>query len=91
LSWRVYNVTSFNPSAGEFRELVRARWPEAEIDFVPDDKRQAIVDSWPGDVSDDAARADWGWEPEYDLLRGLDDYLLPGIDPARAARSESSR
>lgn len=91
LTWRVYNVTSFNPSAGEFRREMLARWPEAEIDFVPDDKRQAIVDSWPADVNDDAARADWGWTPEYDLARALDDYLVPGIDPARAARSESPR
>jgi len=91
LSQRVYNVTSFNPSAGEFRELVRDRWPDAEIDFVPDEKRQAIVDSWPADVSDDAARGDWGWSPAYDLDGALDDYLVPGIDPARASLPESPR
>ena len=44
-----------------------------------DGKRQAIVDSWPADVNDEAAREDWGWAPEYDLPCALDDYLVPGI------------
>jgi nucleoside-diphosphate-sugar epimerase len=79
LSWRVYNVTSFNPSAAEFRDLLRERFPGADITFQVDEKRQAIVDRWPADVSDDAARADWGWKPEYDLRRALDDYLVPGV------------
>jgi nucleoside-diphosphate-sugar epimerase len=44
-----------------------------------DEKRQGIVDRWPSDVNDDAARADWGWRPEYDLERALDEYLVPGV------------
>jgi nucleoside-diphosphate-sugar epimerase len=91
LSWRVYNVTSFNPSAGEFGELVRGRWPGSEIRFVPDEKRQAIVDRWPADVNDDAARADWSWRPEYDLVGALDEYLVPGIDPACSPMPEQGR
>ncbi|MDP6529714.1 MAG: NAD-dependent epimerase/dehydratase family protein [Gemmatimonadota bacterium] len=79
LSWRVYNVTSFNPSAGEFRETVRTHWPSAEISFVPDARRQAIVDTWPADVNDDDARSEWGWAPEFDLGSAMHDYLVPGI------------
>lgn len=79
LTWTTYNVTSFAPSAGEFRDLLLARFPGAEITFQVDEKRQGIVDRWPADVNDDAARADWGWAPEYDLVRALDDYLVPGI------------
>jgi nucleoside-diphosphate-sugar epimerase len=80
LTWRTYNVTSFNPSAAEFRKLVLSRWPEADISFEPDAKRQAIVDSWPADVNDDAARQEWGWSPEYDLARAFEEYLVPGIE-----------
>lgn len=80
LSWRNYNVTSFNPSAAEFRRLVLSRWPDADISFEPDRKRQAIVDSWPADVNDDAARQDWGWSPEFDLNRAFEEYLVPGIE-----------
>ncbi len=79
LSWRSYNVTSFNPSAGEFLDALRRRWPDAKVTFVPHEKRQAIVDSWPADVNDEAAREDWGWSPEYDLKRALEEYLLPGV------------
>ena len=84
LTTRSYNVTSFNPSAEEFRVLLAERWPEARVEYVVDAKRQAIVDSWPADVNDDAARLDWGYVPEYDLVRTLDDYLVPGIRASRA-------
>jgi threonine 3-dehydrogenase len=75
----VYNITAFNPSADEIRSLVIEGFPEAEITFAPDVKRQAIVDSWPADVDDSAARSDWGLSPRFDLSRGFDDYLIPRI------------
>jgi nucleoside-diphosphate-sugar epimerase len=75
----VYNIGSFNPSAGEIRELARRAFPKANVTFRPDDKRQAIVDSWPADVDDTAARRDWGWAPEYDQARAFEEYLIPGI------------
>jgi nucleoside-diphosphate-sugar epimerase len=75
----VYNVTSFSLSAQEFSEMVVEAFPEAEIHFAPDEKRQAIVDSWPADLDDSAAREDWGWEPQYDAARACQDYLLPNI------------
>ncbi len=76
---RVYNVTSFSLTAGEVRKLVLKAFPEAEIDFVPDLKRQGIVDSWPADLDDSAARKDWGWQPDYDLERAFNEYLIPNI------------
>jgi len=79
LTQTVYNVTSFNPSAGQFRDLVLREFRGAMISFVPDDKRQAIVDSWPEDVDDSAARRDWGWSPQLDLEHTFSDYLFPGI------------
>jgi nucleoside-diphosphate-sugar epimerase len=75
----VYNITSFNPSAGEIRDIVQHAFPHAAITFRPDDKRQTIVDSWPADVDDSAARRDWGWAPEYDQARAFGEYLIPGI------------
>ncbi len=76
---RVYNVTSFSISAGEFRERVLAAFPDAEIMFQPDLRRQGIVDSWPAGLSDRAARRDWQWQPDYDIDRAFDDYLVPNI------------
>ena len=79
LSRHVYNITAFSPTAGDFATLVRAAFPDAEISFDPDPRRQAIVDSWPADVDDTAARNDWGFSPSYDLERAFSDYLVPNI------------
>jgi threonine 3-dehydrogenase len=79
LSRRVYNVTSFSLSAGEFRDIVLRYFPEAKITFQPDFKRQGIVDSWPMGLNDNDARRDWGWMPEYDLERSFTEYLVPNI------------
>jgi nucleoside-diphosphate-sugar epimerase len=75
----VYNIGAFNPSAAEIRDLVLGGFPDADITFAPDLKRQAIVDSWPADVDDTAARHDWGFAPKYDLDRAFAEYLIPNI------------
>jgi len=79
LTRTAYNITSFSPSAGEIRNIVKKEFRNADISFIPDDRRQAIVDSWPEDVDDSAARNDWDWSPEYDLDGGFRQYLFPGI------------
>jgi nucleoside-diphosphate-sugar epimerase len=79
LTRSVYNVGAFNPSAEELRALVLSAFPSAEIGFAPDLKRQRIVDSWPMDVDDTAARRDFGFAPRYDLGRAFSEYLLPTI------------
>lgn len=75
----VYNVGAFNPSAGEVRDIVVRAFPDAQITFKVDTKRQGIVDSWPADVDDGAARRDWGYAPRYDLERAFWEYLIPII------------
>jgi len=79
LSRRVYNVTSFSLSAADFQDWVMKFFPQAEVTFKPDVKRQAIVDSWPADLDDSAAERDWNWQPEYDVERSFSEYLVPNI------------
>lgn len=79
LSRRVYNVTSFSLSAADFHDWVLKFFPKAEVIFNPDVKRQAIVDSWPADLDDSAAQRDWNWQPEYDVERSFNEYLVPNI------------
>ena len=79
LTRSVYNITAFNPSAGEISKLVKRGFPNAEITFEPDLKRQAIIDSWPADVDDGAARNDWGLAPRLNLDHAFSDYLIPKI------------
>jgi threonine 3-dehydrogenase len=79
LTRTVYNIGAFNPSAAEIRELTLAEFPRAVITTQVDVKRQNIVDSWPEDVDDSAARRDWGLAPRYDLPRAFKEYLFPAI------------
>jgi len=75
----VYNVGSFNPSASEVYARIRKDFPDANVRFTPDHKRQVIVDSWPEDVDVSSARADWGFKPEYDFEKAFSEYLIPAI------------
>ena len=79
LTRTAYNVSAFNPSADEVRDKVVSAFPHARISWETDEKRQGIVDSWPADVDDSAARKDWGFMPRYDFPRAFDEYLIPTI------------
>jgi threonine 3-dehydrogenase len=74
-----YNISAFNPSAEEVRDVVVRAFPGARVTWETDRKRQGIVDSWPADVDDSAARADWEFTPAYDFARAFSDYLMPTI------------
>ncbi len=79
LTRTAYNVGAFNPSAEEMRKAVVAAFPDADITWENDAKRQGIVDSWPEDVDDSAARQDWGFSPRFDFTRAFSEYLIPTI------------
>ena len=79
LTRTAYNVGAFNPSAEEMREAVVEAFPDADITWENDAKRQGIVDSWPEDVDDSAARQDWGFAPRFDFTRAFSEYLIPTI------------
>lgn len=79
LSRVVYNITAMSPSAGEFAERTLKAFPAGKVSFKPDLRRQGIVDSWPLDVDDSAARQDFGFKPAFDFARTFDEYLVPNI------------
>ena len=79
LTRTVYNIGAFAPSAAEIQSIVEKDFPGAQISTKVDAKRQGIVDSWPADVDDSAARKDWGLSPRYDLDRAFQEYLIPNI------------
>jgi nucleoside-diphosphate-sugar epimerase len=89
LTRTAYNLSAFSPSAEEVRRIVLAAFPDASIAFAVDQKRQGIVDSWPAAVDDTAARADWGFAPEYDFDRAFGEYLIPTIRKRYATALQS--
>ena len=62
-----FNVTSVNFTPEQLAAEIRKHIPEFVIDYEVDPVRQDIADSWPNSLDDSAARAEWGWDPEYDL------------------------
>jgi nucleoside-diphosphate-sugar epimerase len=79
LSRQIYNVTSFCPSASQIEERVANAFPGTRVRYEPDPGRQEIVDSWPADIDDSAARHDWNWMPDYDEARAFNEYLVPAV------------
>ena len=79
LTRTAYNLSAFAPTAQDLHDAVLAAFPRAALTWQVDEKRQAIVDSWPADVDDSAARRDWGFAPVFDFERAFQQYLLPTI------------
>jgi nucleoside-diphosphate-sugar epimerase len=79
LTRSVYNVGAFAPTAAEIEAEVHEAFPAAKIGTKVDVKRQNIVDSWPADVDDSAARRDWAHAPKYGFAACFHDYLIPTI------------
>jgi len=79
LTRMIYNVGAFSPSASEIFHVIRKAFPTCDVTFESDYRRQAIIDSWPADVDDAAARTDWDWQPKYDMDRAFAEYLIPAV------------
>ena len=69
-----YNIAGFSFSPKELAVEIRKHIPEFSIAYKPD-FRQTIADSWPMTIDDRAARAEWGWQPRYDLAQMTADML----------------
>ncbi len=72
-----YVVAGARPiaSAGELADIVRAKIPAAQINFEPDMELQAVLDKLLLPIDDSCARDEWGWNPEYDQERIVEDFL----------------
>ena len=73
-------------SAGELAELVRAKVPEARLDFQPDPTLQPMIERAALPIDDRNARVEWGWRAHYDQERIVDDFLRElALHPQRYA------
>ncbi len=79
LNRSIYNVRAFAPTAEEFRQKLIKIFSNTNITYNINKKRQKMVDGWPADTDDSAARLDWKWKASHDLNKGLNNYLIPDI------------
>lgn len=69
--------TTPTPSAQELADAIRARLPDARLDFRPDPDVQAVHDRRRAlaSIDDTNARREWGWRSTYDLDRIVDEMV----------------
>jgi len=72
-----YLVNGFQPTPtiGEVAEAVRARIPDAQIEFESGSNLEAVFDRVTRPLDDSRARSEWGWSPQYDTDAMIDDFL----------------
>jgi threonine 3-dehydrogenase len=72
-----YNLGGVRPSPTMelLVDAVRARLPEARIDYDVDPDIQSLFTTR-HEIDDSCARAEWGWAPRYDYQAMVDDFLV---------------
>jgi nucleoside-diphosphate-sugar epimerase len=70
-----FNITSMSFTPEQLTAEIQKHIPEFTISYCIDPVRQAIADSWPKHMNDSAARAEWGWQAEYNLAAMVEDML----------------
>ncbi len=71
-----YNIHGFSATPKDFAaSIAEAQGRPFELLSHPD-FRQAIADSWPAELEDDAARKDWDWQPDFNLKAVTADMLV---------------
>jgi nucleoside-diphosphate-sugar epimerase len=70
-----FNVTAMSFAPEEIYAAIKRHKPDFNMDYLVDPIRQAIADSWPRHMDDAAARAEWGWNHQYDLEKMTADML----------------
>jgi nucleoside-diphosphate-sugar epimerase len=69
-----YNIAAMSFAPEEISASIAYHIPKFIMNYAPD-FRQEIANGWPKSIDDRAARADWGWQHEFDLNKMTFDML----------------
>ena len=70
-----YVLAGPRPTALELVNLVKQRFPEAQINFEVNEEIQTRLDNAMRPIDDRFAREEWGWKPTYGVDAMIDDFL----------------
>lgn len=75
LTTRCYSLHGFVVTAQELADAILRHVPDARISFEPDEQVTAFVRSIPEKLDDSLARADWDWQPRFNLDEAVKDFV----------------
>ncbi|MEB8210984.1 NAD-dependent epimerase/dehydratase family protein [Staphylococcus succinus] len=81
-----YNLSAMSIEPEMVKEAIQEYYPEFELDYEVDSVRQAIADSWPNSIDVSCARAEWGFNPQYDLNK-MTKVMLEAIEDKEKVQS----
>ncbi|MBG9450631.1 UDP-glucose 4-epimerase [Cytobacillus firmus] len=70
-----FNVTAMSFEPEQIAAEIRKHIPGFEISFEVDPVRQGIADSWPNSIDASAAKEEWGFKADFDLVKMTADML----------------
>ncbi len=62
-----FNIASMSFEPETLFAAIRKEIPSLKVRYEVDPVRQAIANSWPDNMDDSCARAEWDWKPSYDM------------------------
>ncbi|WP_251518658.1 MULTISPECIES: NAD-dependent epimerase/dehydratase family protein [Staphylococcus] len=73
-----YNLSAMSIEPEMVKASIQEYLPDFELSYDVDPQRQAIADSWPNSIDVSCARAEWGFDPKYDLNK-MTEVMLEAI------------
>ena len=70
-----FNISAMSFEPSQILAAIQKRKPEFKMVYDVDPIKKAIAESWPNYMDDSCARAEWGWNPIWNLETMTDDML----------------
>jgi nucleoside-diphosphate-sugar epimerase len=70
-----FNVTAMSFDPEIIFKAIKKHIPDLLMEYNVDPVKQSIAESWPNKMDDTAARAEWGWNPKWNLEKMTSDML----------------
>lgn len=80
-----YNLSAMSIEPEMVKEAIQEFYTEFQLEYDVDPIRQSIANSWPNSIDVSCARAEWGFNPQYDLTK-MTQTMLKAIEDKETVR-----